>query len=135
MSSSVAMKGRTPRDDLSCGSNRVKEFEKETPAELASGGEYTQEISAREVRFLCRIDFDAVVKADADLLGIARQTLKSLYSQFARFPPEARVLKMIQLFTLTSSIRRTTPLAWMRQGDVRPAARILGGYAARGRAP
>jgi len=36
---------------------------------------------------------------------------------------------------LTSTIRRTTPTAWMLQGDVRPGARIFGGYAARGRAP
>ena len=42
---------------------------------------------------------------------------------------------MIQLFTLTSTIRCITPLAWMLQGDVRPEGRKFGGYAARGRAP
>jgi hypothetical protein len=43
---------------------------------------------------------------------------------------------MIDLFKLTSSIRRVTPLvAWTRQGAVRPGARIFGGYSAGGRAP
>jgi hypothetical protein len=42
---------------------------------------------------------------------------------------------MIQLFTLTSSIRRIAPLAWMLDGVVRPDTRIFGGYTAGGRAP
>jgi len=42
---------------------------------------------------------------------------------------------MIQLFMLTSTVRRITPLAWVRQGDVRPGARIFGGTSAGGRAP
>jgi len=42
---------------------------------------------------------------------------------------------MIRFCTLTSTIRRIAPNAWMLQGDVRPGARIFGGYAARGRAP
>src|SRR6266576_3161897 len=47
----------------------------------------------------------------------------------------ARIRTMIQLFTLASSIRRTAPLAWMRQGEVCPGARVFGVYDARGRAP
>ncbi|HEY2855169.1 MAG TPA: hypothetical protein VGJ18_20090 [Gemmatimonadaceae bacterium] len=42
---------------------------------------------------------------------------------------------MIQLSTLTSTIRRTAPLAWVLQGDVRPGTRIFGVYDAGGRAP
>jgi len=42
---------------------------------------------------------------------------------------------MIQLFKLTSVIRRITPLAWVRQGEVCPGTRISGVADARGRAP
>jgi hypothetical protein len=42
---------------------------------------------------------------------------------------------MIQLFMFTSTIRRITPLAWLRQGEVCPGARIFGVADARGRAP
>lgn len=42
---------------------------------------------------------------------------------------------MIKLSMLTSAIRRTAPLAWVLQGDVRPGTRIFGAYGAGGRAP
>ena len=42
---------------------------------------------------------------------------------------------MIQLFKLTSVIRRTAPLAYVRQGEVRPGTRIFGVSDAGGRAP
>jgi hypothetical protein len=42
---------------------------------------------------------------------------------------------MIRCYLLTSSIRRLAPVMGVRQGDVRPDARIFGGATARGRAP
>jgi len=52
-------------------------------------------------------------------------------------PTEGPNPDMIQLFKLTPTICRITPLAWMLLGVVRPGTRISGVYDAdaRGRAP
>jgi hypothetical protein len=65
-----------------------------------------------------------------------RRTPANRYRCNSRIPdPRFSNPEMIQHFLLTSSIRRITPLAWMRQGVVCPGTRIFGAYDAGGRAP